>query len=51
MSSRAEVAVGMSSCGIAAGARVVFEQLSQGRGGREPAVVRCFHGMHRRLPR
>ena len=29
MSSRAEIAVGMSSCGIAAGARVVFEQLSR----------------------
>ncbi|HUI72222.1 MAG TPA: (2Fe-2S) ferredoxin domain-containing protein, partial [Spirochaetia bacterium] len=27
MSARAEVAVGMSSCGIASGARVVFEAL------------------------
>ncbi len=29
MSSRAEVAVGMSSCGIAAGARAVFERLTR----------------------
>ena len=51
MSARAEIAVGMSSCGIAAGARVVFEALSKDVAGEGPRLEGRVHGLHRRLPR